>query len=151
MVQVAAVINSQKLEPFPPSFTPSLPPLTRAAGDELLANDYVAGTPHSISLLPREEGGREVEEEEGAIEGGEGEGEEAAPARTARRGEKNLRLMMSGGGGGGGGGGSGRGGRRDRRRRGSVRERRREGGKDGGMKRTNRNVCKVGAKRLMLQ
>ncbi|GAB5035722.1 tata binding protein associated factor 21kda subunit isoform 1 [Nannochloropsis oceanica] len=109
MVQVAAVINSQKLEPFPPSFTPSLPPLSQAAGDELLANDYVAGTPRSISLLSREgegvEGGMEVEEEEGVREGGSGTGEEAAPARMARRGEKNLRLMMSGGGGGGRGGG----------------------------------------------
>ena len=75
MVQAAAVVNSQKLEPFPPSFTPSLPPLSLAAGDELLANDYLAGTPQSLLLLPREEGGREggveVEEEEvGREEGG---------------------------------------------------------------------------------
>ena len=93
MLQVAHMINRQPIDSIPADYQLQLPPTHEAQGDAVLGANYVATTPHAAKAG----GGAQAME----VGTGEGEGqeeeeeEEEAPPRAARRGEKDLRLMMS--------------------------------------------------------
>lgn len=92
MMQVAFMVNRQPIDNIPPDYQMQLPPAPQAPGDALLGANYVATTPKQVGSGRAGVGGGAPAE---ATEVGTGEGEEEEEeAPPARRGEKNLRLIM---------------------------------------------------------
>lgn len=102
MLQVALMVNRKPIDDIPADYQLQLPSALEAQGDAVLGANYVATTPKQVAA-----GGAGAGAGAGAGGGGAGAGEamevgtgeeggdEEAPPRTARRGEKNLRLMMN--------------------------------------------------------
>jgi hypothetical protein len=94
MLQVAHLINRQRIDDIPPNYQLQLPPADHAPGDALLRANYVITTQKqglTAGGTSGGGGGGAQPMEEGTGEGDEGE---EAPPRTARRGEQNLKVIM---------------------------------------------------------
>lgn len=94
------MVNRKPIDDIPADYQLQLPSALEAQGDAVLGANYVATTPKQVAAggagvgAGAGGGGAGVGEAMEVGTGEEGEDEEAPP-RTARRGEKNLRLMMN--------------------------------------------------------
>ena len=97
MLQVAHLINRQRIDDIPPNYQLQLPPADHAPGDALLGANYVITTPKQGLTAGGARGGGGAGGGAQPMEVGTGEGDEGeeAPPRSARRGEQNLKLHMS--------------------------------------------------------